>query len=167
MPSNDFPASAGPNGQVLAILGYHKVGAPSAGAWETWYYVPEPTFVAQLSYLRDNGWSVIDVATFLRGLRAPAGLPPRAALITFDDGYRSVLEVALPCLLRFGYPAVHFVPTDFIGGRNRFDGGAEPEEPICDWDELRELERQGVSVQRTGPPTGTSPSSGRRRKRRR
>jgi len=136
--------------RVLAILGYHKVGAPSPGAWETWYYVPEPTFVAQLSYLRDNGWSVIDVATFLRGLRAPAGLPPRAALITFDDGYRSVLEVALPCLLRFGYPAVHFVPTDFIGGRNRFDGGAEPEEPICDWDELRELERQGVSVQAHG-----------------
>jgi peptidoglycan/xylan/chitin deacetylase (PgdA/CDA1 family) len=147
MPSNDIPTSAEPDDRIVAILGYHKVGAPSAGAWETWYYVPEPTFVAQLSCLRDDGWSVIDVATFLRGLEAPANLPPRAALITFDDGYRSVLKVALPCLLRFGYPAVHFVPTDFIGGRNKFDGGAEPEEPICDWDELRELERQAVAVQ--------------------
>jgi peptidoglycan/xylan/chitin deacetylase (PgdA/CDA1 family) len=147
MSSNDFQVRRRADDRVLAILGYHKVGAPSAGAWETWYYVPRPTFVAQLGYLRDDGWSVIDVATMLRGLEAPAGLPARAALITFDDGYRSVLEVALPCLQEFGYPAVHFVPTDFIGGRNWFDGGAEPEEPICDWDELRELERQGVSVQ--------------------
>ena len=136
--------------RVLAILGYHKVGAPSPGAWETWYYVPEPTFVAQLGYLREHGWSVIDLERFLRGLGEPAGLPRRAALITFDDGYRSVLEVGLPCLHRFDYPAVHFVPTDFIGGTNRFDGGCEPEEPICDWDELRALERGGVAVQAHG-----------------
>jgi peptidoglycan/xylan/chitin deacetylase (PgdA/CDA1 family) len=61
-----------------------------------------------------------------------------------------VLEIALPCLLRFGYPAVHFVPTNFIGERNWFDEGAEPEEAICDWDDLRELERWGVSVQPHG-----------------
>jgi peptidoglycan/xylan/chitin deacetylase (PgdA/CDA1 family) len=133
--------------RIIAILGYHKIGEPSAGAWETWYYIPTSTFVAQLTYLRDNGWHVIDVAALLRGLADPATLPTRAALITFDDGYRCVLEAALPWLLRFGYPAVHFVPTDYIGGRNWFDGGAEPEEPICDWDELRELERCGVSVQ--------------------
>lgn len=134
----------------LAILGYHKIGAPSRGAWETWYYVPESTFLDHLGYLRENGWRVIDLAALLRGLASPGELPRRAALITFDDGYKSVLEVALPCLLRFGYPAVHFVPTDFIGGRNWFDGGAEPEEDICGWDDLRELERRGVSVQPHG-----------------
>jgi peptidoglycan/xylan/chitin deacetylase (PgdA/CDA1 family) len=132
---------------VIAILGYHKIGEPSPGAWETWYYVPTPTFVAHLTYLHDNGWHVLDMAAFLRGLEDPGTLPARAALITFDDGYRCVLEVALPCLLRFGYPAVHFVPTHYIGGRNDFDQGAEPEEPICDWHDLRELERHGVSVQ--------------------
>jgi peptidoglycan/xylan/chitin deacetylase (PgdA/CDA1 family) len=136
--------------RVLAILGYHKIGPPSPGAWETWFYVPEETFVTQLTHLRDDGWQVIDLATFLRGLEAPESLPLRAALITFDDGYRSVLEVAQPCLHRFLYPAVQFVPTDYIGGCNRFDGGGEPEELICDWDELRELERRGIAVQAHG-----------------
>lgn len=135
------------NGRIVAILGYHKIGTPSPGAWETWYYVPAPTFASHLACLRDRGWHVLDLATLLRGLNAPETLPPRSALITFDDGYRCVLEVALPCLRRFGYPAVHFVPTDYIGGWNVFDGGAEPKEAICDWDELRELEREGVSVQ--------------------
>jgi peptidoglycan/xylan/chitin deacetylase (PgdA/CDA1 family) len=51
--------------------------------------------------------------------------------------------------LRFGFPAVLFVPTGFIGRRNTFDA-AEPEEALCDWDDLVELERQGVSVQSHG-----------------
>ena len=36
-------------------------------------------------------------------------LPRRALLITFDDGYRSVAEVALPILRRLGAPSVFFV----------------------------------------------------------
>jgi len=133
--------------QVLAILAYHKIGEPQPGGWETWFYVPEAAFVGHLTYLREAGWQVIDIQAFLGALDDPSHLPGRAALITFDDGYRSNLRIALPWLRRFGYPAVMFVPTDYIGGRNDFDQGGEPEEAICDWDELRELERSGVSIQ--------------------
>lgn len=58
-----------------------------------------------------------------------------------------MLNIALPHLLRFEYPAVLFVPTDFVGKHNSFDADVEPEEAICDWDELRELARQGISIQ--------------------
>ena len=34
-----------------------------------------------------------------------------AALVTFDDGYRSTLTVALPCLRQFDCPAALFLPT--------------------------------------------------------
>src|ERR671932_648443 len=97
-----------PSVRTLAILGFHKVGEPPPGGWETWYYVPETTFVGYLNYLRENGWQVIDLESFLRGLTAPDGLPERMALLTFDDGYRSMRTVVLPWLLRFGYPAVLF-----------------------------------------------------------
>ncbi|MBA3635053.1 MAG: polysaccharide deacetylase family protein [Rubrobacteraceae bacterium] len=33
---------------------------------------------------------------------------------------------------------------------NGFDAGCEPEEAICSWDDLRELERLGVSIQSHG-----------------
>jgi len=134
----------------IAILGYHKIGPPAPGGWETWFYVPEAVFAEQLAALRDGGWQPVDLATFLRGLTEPEQLPERAALITFDDGYSSVLEVALPWLERFGYPGVLFMPTDFVGGTNLFDLENEPEEPLCDWDELRELVRRGVAVQSHG-----------------
>jgi peptidoglycan/xylan/chitin deacetylase (PgdA/CDA1 family) len=135
---------------MLAILAYHKIGEPPPGGWQTWFYVPETVFADHLAYLCEAGWEVVDTPTLLRGLDDPLSLPRRAAMITFDDGYRSNLHIALPCLLRFGYPAVMFVPTDFIGGHNAFDEGIEPHEPICGWDELRELERNGVSIQSHG-----------------
>lgn len=130
----------------IAILGYHKVGPPAPGSWETWFSVPEDVFASQLTTLRDGGWQPVDSAAFLDGLADRDALPERAALITFDDGYRSVLEVALPWLERFGYPAVIFVPTDYVGRTNLFDFDNEPQEPLCDWDDLRELERRGLTV---------------------
>jgi peptidoglycan/xylan/chitin deacetylase (PgdA/CDA1 family) len=134
----------------VAILAYHKIGEPPPGNYSTWSYVPEKTFVAQLLRLRERRWTVMNLEALLRSLDEPDVLSERTALLTFDDGYRSMLTVVLPVLRRFGHPAVVFVPTRFIGGRNEFDDGIEPDEPICDWEELRELERHDVSIQSHG-----------------
>jgi peptidoglycan/xylan/chitin deacetylase (PgdA/CDA1 family) len=135
---------------TVAILGYHKVGPPAPGSWETWFSVPEDVFASQLRALQDGGWQPVDSVAFLEGLARPEALPERAALITFDDGYRSVLEVALPLLERFGYPGVIFVPTEYVGRTNLFDHDDEPQEPLCDWDDLRELLRRGIAVESHG-----------------
>jgi peptidoglycan/xylan/chitin deacetylase (PgdA/CDA1 family) len=134
---------------LVAILAYHKIGEPPADGWYTWSYVPTEVFEQQLAYLAANDWTVIDLPTLLRGLDAPETLPARAALITFDDGYRNNLTEALPVLQRFGYPAVIFVPTGLVGGYNAFDADIqyEPKEDLCTWDELRELARNGVAVE--------------------
>lgn len=141
---------SGLSSRTPAVLAYHKVGEPPSGGWETWFYVPEATFAVHLRYLRESEWEVIALSDLLKGLIEPNSLPERAIMITFDDGYRSNLEVAVPWLLRFEYPAVLFVATDFIGRSNAFDAGIEPQEAICDWDALRELERHGIAVQSHG-----------------
>jgi peptidoglycan/xylan/chitin deacetylase (PgdA/CDA1 family) len=138
------------NGKELAILSFHKIGEPAPGGWSTWFYIPEKTFIRQLNDLKSGGWMVLNHTQFLEGLENPSSLPDRSALITFDDGYRSMLTVALPVLRRFGFPSVLFVPTDYVGRSNAFDGGGEPEEAICGWDELLELEHAGVSIQSHG-----------------
>jgi peptidoglycan/xylan/chitin deacetylase (PgdA/CDA1 family) len=136
---------------TLAVLAYHQIGEPAPGGWQTWYYVSEETLLAHFAYLRDREWEVIDAATLLRSLDDPAVLPERAALLTFDDGYRSMVTSALPCLAAFGYPAVLFVPTAYVGDVNRFDAdSAQPVEPMCTWDDLRRLEAGGVSVESHG-----------------
>lgn len=134
----------------VAILAYHKIGAPPPDGWDTWHFIPEPTFREQLRWIAGSGWTVVDLATFLAGLEMPERLPERSLLLTFDDGHRSMREVALPILRKAGYPAVCFVPTDHVGGDSSFDRPAEPREPMCDWDDLRELVRHGVEVQSHG-----------------
>lgn len=135
----------------LRILGYHKIGPPSRDAWETWYYVPTATFIRQMTQLRDGGWKVISEHTLLRALASPETLPERAVMITFDDGYTSVLHHAAPVLRRFNFPAMVFVPTHYIAGGSTFDANTrEPVEPICSWQELHELEIAGICVESHG-----------------
>jgi peptidoglycan/xylan/chitin deacetylase (PgdA/CDA1 family) len=56
-----------------------------------------------------NPISLDDMREVLEGRRV---LPPRPVIVTFDDGYRSVLEHALPSLERYQIPAAVFVCVD-------------------------------------------------------
>jgi len=134
----------------IAILGYHKIGPPPSGGWDTWFYIPENVFEEQLRYVQNNGWEVIGIESFLSGLETPEALPRRGVLLTFDDGYRSLQHVALAKLRKFDFPAVLFLPTDFVGSTNRWDEGVEPPEDICDWEDLKALQKSGFSIQSHG-----------------
>lgn len=57
---------------------------------------------------------------------AEGTLPPAAAAISFDDGYRDNHDVAVPLLLRRGIPATFFIASGFLdGGLMWNDGIAE------------------------------------------
>lgn len=144
-------ATPGGRGEcTLYVLGFHKIGVPAQGGWETWFYIPEPIFEQQLRCLTDHKVCVIDLATLLGAYEDPDAIPERAVLLTFDDGCRSMYEVALPLLRRFDFPAVLFVPSDYVGGRTSTFDPDEPDEPLCTWDDLQLLQQAGVSVQSHG-----------------
>jgi peptidoglycan/xylan/chitin deacetylase (PgdA/CDA1 family) len=48
-------------------------------------------------------------------------LPARAAIISFDDGYRDNHDVALPILKRHGMPAAFFIATGYLGDGVQFN----------------------------------------------
>jgi peptidoglycan/xylan/chitin deacetylase (PgdA/CDA1 family) len=54
-------------------------------------------------------YEIVDLDQVLSGR-----LPKRALLLTFDDGYRSVADVAVPILERLGLPSVFFVSAAFL-----------------------------------------------------
>lgn len=60
-------------------------------------------------------FKIIPFLDAVRGLRQ-GKLPPRAACITFDDGYADNAEIALPVLQKYGIPATFFVSTSFLDG---------------------------------------------------
>ncbi len=64
-------------------------------------------------------FDVIGIEELCRALDG-APLPPNPALITFDDGYRSCLEVAVPVLRQVGLRAVFFVATSYVEERRLY-----------------------------------------------
>jgi peptidoglycan/xylan/chitin deacetylase (PgdA/CDA1 family) len=56
----------------------------------------------------------------IAALTGGPALPPRAVLVSFDDGYRDVMTHAWPVLKRHRVPGVVFVPTAFPGRPVRF-----------------------------------------------
>src|SRR5208283_2897694 len=62
------------------------------------------------------------------------------------DAYRSVLTLAVPILERYGFPATVFVPTKWIGMRNRWDPPSELPLDIMTAEELLELRDRGFEL---------------------
>ncbi|MGH9424900.1 MAG: polysaccharide deacetylase family protein, partial [Terriglobia bacterium] len=84
-------------------------------------------------------------------------------VITFDDGFRSVYEHALPVLQNFGFPATIFLVTDYCEKTNAWPG--QPlyieRQPLLRWSEVKEMSRSGFSFgshTRTHPDLRTLPS---------
>jgi peptidoglycan/xylan/chitin deacetylase (PgdA/CDA1 family) len=132
----------------IFILAYHKIGDPPDG-WHTWNYIPTSVFEQQIQYLIDNKFNVIDTEMFVRALDGIEPLPDKPILITFDDGYENNLKEALPVLQKFACPAVIFLATAYVDGYNAFDADImyEPKDTICTWDQLRQLQMSGVSIE--------------------
>jgi len=129
------PGGLWPGGyQTVPVLTYHKIsrnGPPDAMT------VRETDFEAQMRYLRENGYRVIRLDDLFEFLQFRRQIPARSVVITFDDGWRSVYDIAWPILKKYGYPATLFVYTDLIVGSRE----------TLSWDQVRELSREGLDIQ--------------------
>ena len=130
------------NGQrTLRVLMYHKVNDLPGNPLT----MPVSLFDEQMDQLRQLGYTVVDLDAVLAHYVDGTPLPQRAVLITFDDGYHDNLENASRVLLKYGYPAVLFVPIGYLG-----DPLPLPHEEhlaaqgilnrTIDWDEIADLE---------------------------
>jgi peptidoglycan/xylan/chitin deacetylase (PgdA/CDA1 family) len=127
---------------VLPILVFHKIGpVPPASNFPRNYVRPEQ-FDALLGSLRSAGYEGISFDQYLAHRRGEGTLPRKPILLTFDDGYRSNAEVAVPILRKHGFSATIFVVPGRFGGWNEWDA-EDVQEPLLTVDEIRELRDQG------------------------
>jgi peptidoglycan/xylan/chitin deacetylase (PgdA/CDA1 family) len=89
---------------------------------------PDPLFPDEMSRDRFDqllGWlgtwfNVMPLRDAVEHLRSGT-LPPRAASITFDDGYADNYTEALPLLRKHGLHATFFIATGFLDGRRMWN----------------------------------------------
>ena len=98
-------------------------------------------FEKQMQELKDKGISVIGMQDFLAWKRSEKNIPPRSAVLTFDDGWKSQYEVGWPILKKFGYPVTLFIYTEGVRG-GHFGGGE-----AMTWEMLAEMRDAGADIQ--------------------
>jgi peptidoglycan/xylan/chitin deacetylase (PgdA/CDA1 family) len=98
-------------------------------------------FEEQMKQLKDAGITVISLQDLLAWKRGEKNIPPRCAVITFDDGWKSQYEVAWPILKKYGYPVTMFIYTEGVRGGSL--GGGE----AITWEQLADMRDNGVDIQ--------------------
>jgi peptidoglycan/xylan/chitin deacetylase (PgdA/CDA1 family) len=140
--------ASGPGGErpEALVLSYHA----ASPTWPSPLAVHPERLEAQLRLLRARGYQG---STVHRAVHDPPS--ERTVAVSFDDGYRSVLQVAFPILERLGFVGTVFVPTDFPGCARPMSWpgidqwlGTPHESELCplSWDELRALVQAGWEI---------------------
>lgn len=91
-----------------AIICFHEIQRDCASELMTGTSVS--LFDFSLNWLRRQGWSIVSLDECLQKL-ASNDQSGRYAVLTFDDGYRDNVSVALPILERHNAPFMMYVPT--------------------------------------------------------
>jgi peptidoglycan/xylan/chitin deacetylase (PgdA/CDA1 family)/glycosyltransferase involved in cell wall biosynthesis len=103
-------------GGGIRIIFYHHVAAqPAAPDLLDHHPVTASDFERHLRHLK-RFYHVISLSQAVEALRSNRSLPRNTVVITFDDGYRDNLTVALPLLRKFQFPAVLFPVTSAMDG---------------------------------------------------
>jgi peptidoglycan/xylan/chitin deacetylase (PgdA/CDA1 family) len=128
------------------VLCYHAVSP----TWPADLSVTPERFEQQLGLLVRRGYRGATFTDLVEGRTQG-----RALAVTFDDAYRSVLELGKPILDRFSLPATVFVPTSFPDsgapmawpGVDQWLGGPHDPELAClSWEELHGLAEAGWEI---------------------
>ena len=96
--------------------------------------ISSQVFTQQLEELKQQNIEVISLGDIGRRLEAGQPLPDHAAALSIDDAFSST-AVAIPILLKYGYPVTLFVNTAAVGTSG-----------YLNWDELKALQDQGVEI---------------------
>ena len=126
-------------GSVIVLL-YHQfkpagVKIPPAFQWT----MHDDVFESEMKYIHDNGYNVIPMSQLLAFLRHEGTVPPKAVVITIDDGYKSAVVYAAPILKKYGYPWTFFIYPEFVTVAE--GSGA------VSWNDLLALQKEGIDIE--------------------
>jgi glycosyltransferase involved in cell wall biosynthesis/peptidoglycan/xylan/chitin deacetylase (PgdA/CDA1 family) len=133
--------------QRVLILCYHAIQDLSGDQVLAEYGVARETFTRQLDSLLERGFSFVSPDEVAELLHGRGRVPPKALLLTFDDCYEELAEIADSLLQPRGIPAIAFAVSDTCSNTNEWDQAIGAREMrLLDGDGLELLRSCGVEI---------------------
>jgi peptidoglycan/xylan/chitin deacetylase (PgdA/CDA1 family) len=118
---------------------YHEVARRAPAGFEK-FVVSPVAFARQMRWLAWRGYTAIGLDLLLDAREGRAALPVRPVVVTFDDGFQECVDHAAPVLKAYGFRAIFYLVTGFMGATSRW---LRPilgfELPIMSWSSARAL----------------------------
>lgn len=135
---------AEPKEKDIPIFLYHSVKPELEKNDGQDMVVTSAKFEEDLKYLKDNGYTSIDLKTLIDYKNNPRKrLPKKPFVITFDDGYLNNYEYAYPLLKQYKTKAVIYTIVWSVG-RGKFVLNDNPITPHFTWEQGKEMMESGL-----------------------
>lgn len=108
------------------VLAYHRIDEEEFPATN----IQDEQFESHIRELTSGGYNIMALPDIVSALKNDSGLPPYTVALTFDGGHRSILDTAIPLLLKQNIPFTLFIAPDQLERENS---------PYMDWDDLKKL----------------------------
>ena len=136
-----------PASSTALVLCYHAVADLSDDRILADYGIEPRQLAGQFDRLIRRGFSFVSAAELRACLAGQAGLPRKAVLLTFDDCYAELVQVARDILAPRGIPALAFAVTGMASNTNERDQAIGARRlDLLDGEGLRHLAAQGVEI---------------------
>jgi len=129
----EYKGGLRPDGyQAVPVLTYHHFAKDCGSP----FCMPAALFEEQMRYLKKKGYRVISTSELLGFVQYRHALPKKSVVIAIDDGYRSAYHIAYPILKKYGFAAILFIYTGYVGiSKNAIT-----------WDQLKEMKAAGFEI---------------------
>jgi peptidoglycan/xylan/chitin deacetylase (PgdA/CDA1 family) len=114
----------------FVILQYHHVSSDTPRSTS----VSPEELEQHMAYLAEYH-QVVSLQTALSSIENKTPLPERAVVITFDDGYKNILENGHPILKKYGFEYTIFINPSQIDILNS----------QLSWDDVKKMSKEGVT----------------------
>jgi peptidoglycan/xylan/chitin deacetylase (PgdA/CDA1 family) len=106
----ELVAGSGWRRSRLLILCYHGISLRDEHSWNPGLYMSRDEFGSRLKQIRASGCQVLPLAEGVRRLYEN-DLPPKAVVITFDDGLYDFYAQAWPVIREYEFPVTVYLTT--------------------------------------------------------
>jgi len=140
------PAQADGSGSRFVAIAFHDVVDDRRDLGDD--AMTTGTLIEFFEWLKANNWTAVSADDVLRAARGERPLPPRAILITFDDGYRSLYTRVFPLLLAYRIPVVSALVGTWMDAPMEatveYESRIVPRRNFISWAEAREMQATGL-----------------------